>query len=76
MGLKKFFLKKMIKFKLKGQNIPKEQQDMILNAMLKKPELFKKIGAEIKQKKKEGKSEALAAMEVMRKYQNDIRRAM
>jgi len=76
MGLKKFFLKKIIKFKLKGQNIPKEQQDMILNAMLNEPELFKKIGAEIKQKKKEGKSEALAAMEVMRKYQNDIRRAM
>jgi len=41
-----------------------------------KPELFEKMGKEIKQKTKEGKSETAASMEVMRKYQNELRELM
>ena len=40
------------------------------------PELFKRISKEIEQKKKEGKSEMAAAMEVMRKHQGEIQKLM
>ncbi|MBI2120184.1 MAG: hypothetical protein HYT94_01005 [Parcubacteria group bacterium] len=74
MGIKDFFVKKMIESKLKG--IPEEQREQIVKVITENPELFEKIGKEIQQKTKEGKSETAAAMEVMRKYQGDIQKAM
>ncbi|KKQ35789.1 MAG: hypothetical protein US50_C0005G0025 [Candidatus Nomurabacteria bacterium GW2011_GWB1_37_5] len=69
MSIKSFFLKQVMKIK----GVPPEQIEMITTMMEKDPELFKRIAAEIEQKKKEGKDEMLASMEVMRKYQHDIR---
>lgn len=74
MGVKDFFVKKLIQSKLK--NVPEEQQEQIIALVTENPELFEKIGKEIQQKTKEGKSEMAAAMEVMRKYQGDIQKAM
>ena len=74
MGIKNYFLKKYLKAKMKG--VPEEQQEMILKLIEKNPELFEKIGKEIKQKTKEGKTEMAATMEVMRKYQGEIQRLM
>ncbi len=74
MGIKNFFLKKYMKAKMKG--VPEEQQEMIIKLVEKNPELFEKIGKEVKQKTKEGKSEMAATMEVMRKYQGEIQRLM
>ncbi|MFA5830347.1 MAG: hypothetical protein WC878_00795 [Candidatus Paceibacterota bacterium] len=74
MGVKDFFVKKLIQSKLKG--VPQEQQDMIIALVTENPELFEKIGKEIQQKIKEGKGETAASMEVMRKYQGEIQKAM
>ncbi len=74
MGIKNYFLKKYLKTKMKG--VPEEQQEMIMNLIEKNPELFEKIGNEVKQKTKEGKSEMAATMEVMRKHQSEIQKLM
>jgi hypothetical protein len=74
MGIKDFFLKQMLKSKMKG--VPPEQQEMLLAMVEKNPELFKKIGDEVKQKQKEGKGEMEATMEVMRKYQGELQKLM
>ncbi len=72
MGIKNFFIKKMVQHKMKG--MPQAQQDMVIKLMEKNPELFKKIGEEIKQKTKEGTSEMTASMQVMRKYQAELQK--
>lgn len=74
MGIKDFFVKKMLESKLKG--LPADQREMITKLVQENPALFEKIGGEIKQKQKEGKSETAAAMEVMRKYQGEIQKVM
>ena len=65
-----------MKSKLKGQNIPEEQQDKILDVMLKNPELFKKIAQEAQEKMKEGKDQQSAMMEVMQEHQDELKDLM
>jgi hypothetical protein len=67
---KNFLLKKM----LKGQGVPEEQIDMVLSMMEKDPELFKKIAEEVQEKIKSGQDQMSASMEVMRKYQDQIKK--
>jgi hypothetical protein len=74
MGIKDFFVKKLIASKLK--DVPEAQREQIIALVSENPELFEKIGKEIQQKVKEGKSEMAASMEVMRKYQSEIQKAM
>lgn len=69
---KGYALKKM----LDKKGVPQDQQNMITEMMEKNPELFEKISKEIEQKKKEGKSETVASMEVMRKYQSELQKIM
>ena len=71
---KEFLLKKVIKSQLKG--VPDEQIDQIIAVVEKNPELFKKIGEEIKAKTKAGRSEMAASMEVMRAHQHEIQKAI
>lgn len=74
-GIKDFFVKKLLEKQLK--NVPPAQRDMIMNMVQKNPELFKKIATEVENKKKnEGKDEMVATMEVMRKYQGELRNLM
>ncbi len=49
---------------------------MLMQAMEQHPDFFEKIAKEVEQKKKEGKSEMAAAMEVMRVHQNELRKMM
>jgi len=72
--LKNFILKKLIQSKMK--NLPKEQQDMILALVSEHPELFQKIGDEIKAKTKNGMNEQMAMMQVMRQYQGELQQAI
>lgn len=74
MGIKDFLTRKVIEHKMK--DMPPQYRDMVTALLQDNPELFEKIGKEIEQKKKEGKSEQAAAMEVMRKYQGDIQKVM
>ena len=54
MGIKDFFLKQALKHKLK--DVPEAQRDMLMGAMEKNPDFFKKVGDEIKQLTKHGQS--------------------
>lgn len=74
-GIKNFFVKKLLEKQLK--NVPEAQRNQIMNIVQKNPELFEKIAKEVENKKKhEGKDEMSATMEVMRKYQNEMRNLM
>ncbi len=74
MGIKDFFLKQALKRKLK--DVPEGQRDMLLSAMEKNPDFFKKVGDEIKQLTKQGQSEMAASMIVMRKYQSELQKLL
>ena len=76
MSIKKFFLKKLIKAKLKGQNIPEDQQDKLINLVSENPELFQQIAREAQEKMKEGKDQQTAMMEVMQQYQDRLKGLM
>ncbi|MEA3399525.1 MAG: hypothetical protein U9R00_03390 [Patescibacteria group bacterium] len=74
MGIKDFVTEKVIRRKMK--DLPKEQQDMFVKLIKENPELFKKIGNEIKALTKSGTSEMTATMQVMRKYQSEVQKLM
>jgi len=67
---KDFLLKKM----LKAQGVPEEQIDMVIKMMEKNPELFKTIASEIQTKVKSGMDQNSASMEVMKKYESEIKK--
>jgi len=69
-----FVMRKMLKSQMKG--LPEAQQEVILSAFEKDPNLFKKIAEEIKQKTKNGQNEQFASMEVMMKYKAQIQKLM
>lgn len=64
-----FILRKM----LRTQGVPAEQIDMFLNMMKKDPELFKKIAKEVEEKVKGGADKMTAGMEVMQKYEKELK---
>lgn len=72
--IKEFLLKQVIKRQLKG--VPEAEVDRILAIVEKNPDLFKKIGDEIKAKVKSGRSEQAASMEVMRAYQGELQKVL
>ncbi len=76
MGIKDFFVKKMLRSQLKKSGVPEAQQEKLIEGMMKNPELFEKIAKEIKNLEKQGKNQMAASMEVMKKYQNELRDVM
>jgi len=68
--IKEFLMKQAVKHGTK--NLPKEQQEMLTQAVEKNPELFAKIAKEIDELKKSGKPEMYAALDVMKKYQKEL----
>ncbi|MFZ2072338.1 MAG: hypothetical protein WAV10_01495 [Minisyncoccia bacterium] len=67
---KNFLLKKMLRM----QGVPEAQIDMAIKMMEKNPELFKTIALEIKEKTKGGMDQMTASMEVMKKYENELKK--
>ena len=65
-------MKKMLKSQMKG--VPEAEIDRILEIVEKNPELFQKIGLEVQAKMKEGKDQMTATMEVMQKYQSELKK--
>ncbi len=54
------------------KNLPKEQQEVVLNLIKNNPELFQKIAKEVEELKKGGMNEMYAGMQVMKKYQSEL----
>ncbi len=74
MSIKDFLLRKIIKSKLKG--VPEAEQEKLIAMVEKNPELFQKIAQEAQEKIKGGADEMSAMLEVMKKYENDLRALM
>jgi len=64
-----FLLKKM----LQKQGVSEAQIDMFIEMMEKNPVLFKTIAEEIQVKVKSGMDKETAGMEVMKKYENELK---
>jgi len=65
-----FLLKKM----LKSQGVPESQIEMFVNMIEKNPELFKTIASEIEQKIKTGMEKNAAGIQVMKKYEQELKK--
>jgi hypothetical protein len=74
MGIKDFFLKQALKYKLK--DVPEEQRDKLMAVMEAHPDFFKKIGDKVQQRVKNGESEMVATMAVMREHQAELQKIM
>ena len=69
--LKEMLMKKMLKSQLKG--VPEAEQEKILKVVSENPELFGKIAKEIQEKIKGGQEQMSASMEVIGRYQTELR---
>ncbi|PCI29829.1 hypothetical protein COB55_01265 [Candidatus Wolfebacteria bacterium] len=74
MGLKNFLMKKAMQSKMK--DVPQDQQDKAMAMVEKDPELFQKIALEVQEEVKGGKDQMTATMNVMKKYQDQLKGLM
>jgi hypothetical protein len=58
------------------KNVPAAQREMIMKAVEKNPEIFKKIADEVQALKKSGANEMYATMQVMQKYQSELQQVL
>lgn len=59
---------------LRTQGVPEAQIDMFIKMMEKNPDLFKKIAEEVQARIKSGANQQSASMEVMKKYENELKK--
>lgn len=69
---KNFLLKKMLRM----QGVPEAQVDMFIKMMEKDPKLFENIAKEVKEKMDKGMDQQSASMEVMKKYENELKKLL
>lgn len=65
-------MKKMLDSKLKG--MPEDQKNKLIELVTKNPELFTKIGEEVKALVKNGLGEQEASIKVMMKYKGELQK--
>lgn len=65
-----FLLKKM----LRTQGVPEAQIEMFVTMIEKNPELFKNIAEEIQEKVKGGMDQNTASIQVMQKYESELKK--
>jgi len=59
---------------LKSKGVPEVQIQMFVTMMEKNPELLKTIAKEIEEKVKGGMDQMQAGMEVMKKYESELKK--
>ncbi|KKR43514.1 MAG: hypothetical protein UT78_C0003G0033 [Candidatus Nomurabacteria bacterium GW2011_GWF2_40_12] len=59
---------------LRTQGVPEAQIDMFISMIEKNPELFKNIATETKAKMDAGMDQMTASMEVMKKYEDELKK--
>ncbi|MDP3955968.1 MAG: hypothetical protein Q8Q18_01875 [bacterium] len=74
MGVKSFLMKQALKRQLK--DLPEAQREVIMKAIEENPELFEKIGNEIKRSTDKGVDQTIAAMDAMKKYQKELQQVL
>lgn len=58
------------------KDVPADQREKILKVVSENPELFQKIALEVQEKTKDGKDQMAAMMEVMQKYEDELRKVI
>ncbi|HXK38079.1 MAG TPA: hypothetical protein VJ579_03355 [Candidatus Paceibacterota bacterium] len=71
---KEFLMKKLLQSKM--GNIPKDQQEKIINVVVKNPKLFEEIAMKIKAKTDGGMDQNKATMIVMMEYKDQVQKLM
>ena len=61
---------------LRTQGVPEAQIEIFVAMIEKNPELFKTIANEIQEKVKNGMSQTDAGMEIMKKYEEELKKLM
>jgi len=56
------------------KNVPETEQERIFSILEKNPEFFQKIAVEVQEKTKSGKGQQEAVMEVLGKYQDELKK--
>jgi len=74
MGVKDFLMKQALKRQLK--DLPEAQREMIMKVVEENPDLFEKIGKEIKKETDAGKDQMIATMDVMKKHQKELQKVL
>ncbi len=67
-------MKQMLTRQLKG--VPESQQDQIIALVEQNPDFFNSIATEVEALTKQGKSQQVAVLEVMRKRQGELQKLM
>lgn len=67
-----FLFRKLLESKMK--DVPQEQREMVLKMIEKNPELFQKIAKEIEAELAKGIEQNTATMNVMQRYQEDLKK--
>ena len=70
MSIKDFLMRKMLAAKMK--DVPKEEQEKIMNMLENNPQLFEQIAIETQALMKNGKDQMTAVMEVMQKHKDEL----
>ena len=58
------------------KGVPESEQERIFSILEKNPEFFQKIAVEVQEKTKSGKPQQEAVMEVLGKYQDELKKIM
>jgi 2-oxo-4-hydroxy-4-carboxy--5-ureidoimidazoline (OHCU) decarboxylase len=74
MSIKDYLMKKMLKAKMKG--VPEAEQNKMIELIQKNPDLFQKIGYEVQELMKQGRDQMSASMEIMKKYEKELREVL
>ena len=74
MGVKNFLMKQALKRQLK--DVPEDQKGLIMKAVEENPDLFDKIGKEIKRETDGGKDQMIATMDVMKRHQKELQKVL
>lgn len=59
---------------LRTKGVPEAQIDMFVSMIEKNPELFQKIAKEVEEKVKSGMSQTDAGLQVMKKYEEELKK--
>ncbi len=69
-------MRQMLFAQLKKMNIPKDQQNKIVNAITKNPDFFKKMAEDMQSELKTNPNQAQVAQKLAGKYQAEIAKIM
>ncbi len=67
-------MRKLLASKMQG--VPQAEQEKVFSMLEKNPQLFEKIGLEVQEEMKKGTDQMTATMNVVKKYEKDLKGLM